>query len=61
MDGFKVTNLDLLLETIGEDQTQAILADYSCPINTDIEDFLHRNAILFAKQGLAKTHLVFAS
>ena len=61
MDGFKVANLDLLLEATGEEKTKSILAGYSCPINEDIEDFLHHKAILFAKQGLAKTHLVFAS
>lgn len=61
MDGFKVANLDLLLEVTGEEGTKSILAGYSCPLNEDIEDFLHNKALVFAKQGLAKTHLVFAS
>lgn len=61
MDGFKIAKLDELIEAIGEDKVKAILASYSCPVNTDIEDFLHNKAILFSNQGLAKTHLVFAS
>lgn len=36
-----------------------LLSGFSCPTNPDIEDFLKRNAIEFAKQGLSQTHLVF--
>ena len=49
MDGFKVANLDQFLEVAGEEETKSILAGYSCPMNEDIEDFLHHKAILFAK------------
>ena len=61
MTGYKVANLDLLLKEIGEEKTRQILADYLCPLNQDVEDFLKRSAIPFSNQGLAKTHLVFAS
>lgn len=61
MTGYKIANLDIFLENIGEEKTKELLADYLCPMNPDIEDFLKRNAIQFSKQGLAKTHLVFAS
>ena len=61
MKGFKVANLDNLLEVIGKEKTTHCLADYSCPLNPDIEDFLKTKAIPFAAQGIAKTHLVFAS
>ena len=61
MTGYKIANLDLLLKEIGEEKTKEILADYLCPLNQDVEDFLKRNAIPFSRQGLAKTHLVFAS
>lgn len=61
MDGFKIAKLDDMLEAIGEEKVKPILASYSCPINSDIEDFLHHKAIVFSRQGLAKTHLVFAS
>lgn len=61
MTGFKIANLDMFLEQIGEDKTVSLLADYSCPLNPDVEDFLKNKAILFSRQGLSKTHLVFAS
>lgn len=60
MTGFKEVNISVLLEEIGEEETKKILADYSCPLNADIEDFIHNKAILFSKQGIARTHLVFA-
>lgn len=61
MKGYKIANLDDFLNTIGEDKTNSILANYLCPQNTDVENFLRRSAIPFSQQGLAKTHLVFAS
>ena len=60
MTGFKEVNISVLLEEIGEEETKKILADYSCPLNADIEDFIHNKAILFSKQGIARTHPVFA-
>ena len=61
MMGYKIANLDDFLNTLGEERTNAILADYICPLNPDVENFLRHSAIAFSKQGLAKTHLVFAS
>lgn len=60
MNGFKEVNLAILLEEIGEERTKEILADYSCPMNEDIQYFLKEKAILFSRQGIARTHLVFA-
>ncbi len=60
MNGFKEVNLTILLEEIGEERTKEVLADYSCPINEDIQYFLREKAILFSKQRIARTHLVFA-
>lgn len=61
MTGYRIANLDDLLDVVGEDDAKSIFADYSCPSNSDIEDFLKHKAIEFSKQGLAKTQLVFAS
>lgn len=61
MTGYKIVTIDSLVESIGEEGLNAILSNYSCPINADIEEFLHYKAIIFSRQGLAKTHLVFAS
>ena len=52
-------NLRILMEEMGEEQARELLSGFSCPPNPDIERFLKRNAIEFAKQGLSQTHLVF--
>ena len=61
MKGYQIANLETLIESIGEDAARATFADFSCPMNSDIEDFLLHKAETFSKQNLAKTHLVFAS
>lgn len=61
MTGFKVVNLAVFVEEIGEDAVKGILSDFSCPLNKDVEYFLKHKAIDFAMQGWAQTHLVFAS
>ena len=60
MTGYKIISIDKLRESLGEDETQLILSSYSCPLNSDIEDFLWHKASAFSIQGIAKTHLVFA-
>ncbi len=61
MTGYRVVNLHDLISELGEDTTVRILSDFSCPLNRDVEFFLSRKAIDFAKNGWAQTHLVFAS
>jgi len=61
MTGFIQVNLSDILEELGEDRVSAILADFSCPMNEDVQDFLKNKAVEFSKQGFSKTHLVFAS
>lgn len=61
MTGYRVVNLKILLEVVGEDTVKGILSRFSCPLNPDVEFFLAQKAIGFAKQGWAQTHLVFAS
>ena len=55
----KAVNLRILMEEMGEEQARELLSGFSCPPNPDIERFLKRNAIEFAKQGLSQTHIVF--
>lgn len=50
-----------MISEIGEDRVKAILSDFSCPLNKDVEFYIRDKAIVFAKQGWATTHLVFAS
>ncbi len=61
MTGFRVINLLMLLEELGEDECKSILSEFSCPLNGDVEAFLRDKAIPFARQRWAQTHLVFAS
>lgn len=61
MTGYKIVNLSIMLEELGEDSVQEFLSSFSCPLNKDVEQFLRTKAIIFAKQGWAQTHLVFAS
>ena len=50
-----------MLDQLGKEETKNILSSYLCPINKDIEYFLHERAIEFSKQGIAATHLIFTS
>lgn len=61
MTGYKVITIDNLNNALGKDGLETVLSCYSCPLNADIEDFLLHKALSFSHQGLAKTHLVFAS
>lgn len=59
MKEYTVANILDLLETIGEDKVSFALSEFSCPRNAEIEDFIHNNAIDFAKKKMSITHLVF--
>lgn len=61
MSGYIQINLKDIIDELGEDRTKAILADFSCPANKDVEYFLKQKSIEFSKQGLASTFLVFTS
>ena len=61
MTGYKIVNLKLMVEELGEEKTKDLLSAFHCPQNEDVEDFLRVKAIEFARQGLAQTHLVYAS
>ena len=61
MTGYSQINLQRLPDIIGEKATLDIISGFSCPLNEDVEAFLSRSAIPFAKQGIAATHLIFAS
>ncbi len=61
MKGFNVTNLQHMVEELGEDRTKSILLNFSCPLNRDVERFIHENAIEFTKQHLSRTYIVTTS
>ena len=61
MTGYKLIMLKDLLEEIEEDETRKILYSFLCPLNADVQMFLRDKAILFEKQRLSTTYLIFAS
>jgi len=61
MKGYSLISLKDMAEELGEKQTEKILSQFSCPLNKDVESFLHNSAIGLAKQGISVTQLIFAS
>lgn len=61
MTGYKIANLKIMVEELGEEPVKELLSSFSCPLNEDVEYFLKKKAIDFSKQGFSQTHLVFAS
>lgn len=59
MGVYRRFSLKELIEQIGEEKVNDILSNFSCPLNRDVEYFLHHRAVQFSKSALAPTHLVF--
>ncbi len=53
-------NLNDVIKQLGEDKTKNILSSFECPLNKDVENFLREKAIIFNKQGISRTHLVYS-
>ncbi len=53
-------NLLEMLDAYGEDKLKATLSGFTCPQNTDVENFIHTKAIEFSKQRIAMTYLIFS-
>ena len=47
-----------MMDAIGEDALTGILSTYECPVNTEIETFVRKNAINFAKRKVSITYLI---
>lgn len=58
MKEYTVVNILDMLEAIGEENLTAILSDFSCPINKEIESFVWHNAIDFAKKKISITYFL---
>lgn len=61
MSGYKIVSLKDMIEALGEKETQERLSQFSCPLNRDVESFLHNSAIELAKQSISVTYLVYTS
>lgn len=44
-------NIQDMLKAIGEEELLRLLSDFSCPLNTEVEDFVRKKAIDFAKEN----------
>lgn len=42
---------DLQRQNIGKDVIKNILSDFYCPLNSDVEDFVHKKAYDFERVG----------
>lgn len=58
MKKYTVVNILDMLQAIGEEDLTAILSDFSCPINKEIENFVWNNAIEFAKKKMSITYFL---
>ena len=59
MNNYQHFNILDLIEIFGENDVKAVLSGFSCPKNSEIENFLLKNAVEFAKRKMSITYLVF--
>lgn len=55
----KQINILDMMKMYGEVSCKTVLYTFMCPLNLDVEDFIHNKAIEFARQRIAITFLVF--
>ena len=58
MNTYKTINILDMIEAIGEKSVNLILSDFSCPKNVEIEAFIRKSAVDFAKRKISVTHSV---
>lgn len=61
MTGYSIVSLKDMIDELGEKKCREILSQFSCPLNADVELFLHNSAIELAKQSVSTTHVVLSS
>lgn len=58
MNGYAVLNILDFMDVTGEDSLRTALSEFSCPKNPEIEEFMRKNAIEFAKRKMSITYLL---
>ena len=58
MNTYRTINILDMIDAIGEEGVNLILSDFSCPKNVEIENFIRKSAVDFAKRKMSVTHLV---
>lgn len=56
---FEITLTDFL-EEVGVEEFERISSDFSCEKNRDIEEFLKEKAVIFERNDISRTSLIFA-
>lgn len=49
-----------VIQEFGKKKANSVLSNFLCPLNKDVEDFIHTKAIAFENAGMAKTYLITA-
>ncbi len=60
MSEYRTINILDLIDAIGGDEVDRVLSDFSCPKNPEIENFVKKNAVNFAKQKISVTHIALS-
>ena len=55
---FNVVNIIDLISSVGEEEVCSALMDFKCPKNPEIEKFIKKDAVDFAKRKISVTHLI---
>ena len=58
MSNYAVMNILDFMDVMGEDNLKVVLSEFSCPKNLEIEEFMRKNAIEFAKRKTSITYLL---
>ena len=58
MSNYAVMNILDFMDALGEDSLKAVLSKFSCPKNLEIQQFMQKNAIEFAKKKTSITYLL---
>lgn len=58
MSDYAVANILDLMDAVGEEELQSLLSGFLCPKNTEIEIFVRKNAIEFAKRKVSITYFI---
>lgn len=55
---YAVMNILDFMDALGEDSLKAVLSKFSCPKNLEIQEFMQKNSIEFAKKKTSITYLL---
>ena len=50
VSNYAVMNILDFMDALGEDSLKAVLSKFSCPKNLEIQEFMQKNSIEFAKK-----------